>query len=417
VIGAVILRYNGDAASLEQAVRSLVGHGTSANQLIGDVLLVDNASTSDPTAVDRVAALFDDRADDGKPLVRTLHRPRNDGFAAGNNDGINRLRSTCDLVLIHNDDARLTDGSLTVLNDTLRTAAADVVSVGPKTLLDASGHLIDSVGMAVNGRGEAKNIGLGQPDLGQFDNGSDPFEVFGPCFAVALIRRSAFAESSVGPLPAHYFLYYEDVAWNWRAQRLGFRSLCAPEAVAIHQMSSSSRSTSSELEDAERAYSFKHRCIERNLLATGIELLPASDALTLWFHRWPRLVKGGITGRFPRASFMAAVDALVGLPKTLRRRRNLARRSGVDPRAPLRFWSNDPIFFDPVTYQPERSWRALGAAVRGLGVAGLADACERQDAPAMVREARAVLDPEPARALERYLSALGVPVPTAGPTG
>ncbi len=392
MIGAVLLRYNGEAAMLESAVRSIfasdfgkapevdasVGSSTShSTDAVFDIVIVDNASTVDPDAVDRVAALFPHTNSAGNRIVRTVRQPTNGGFATGVNRGIAALHQDCDLVLLLNDDARLGSMALAQLATTIRTASVDVMSVGPKIYLDQENGLLDSVGMAVNHRGEAKNVGLGQIDLGQFDGDTDSF---GPCFGGALIRRSAFLPDNVGPLNEDFFMYYEDVEWNWRAQRLGYRSLVVPNARAWHRMSSSSRSAEGDgLAVSETAYSVKHRCIERNLLVTGATHLPVSDAVRLWAYRWPRLVKGIVTGRFPRASFMAAIDGARRLPGSLKQRRKISHRGKHSPGSPFRFWPPEPIYFDPVTYKAQRNWTALTAAARLSRFAALARACENND--------------------------------------
>jgi GT2 family glycosyltransferase len=405
VIGAVLLRYNGDPASLEAAVGSIVA---STGVELGDVVLVDNASTIDPGAVDRVASQCTAVAPDGAPLVRVIHQLRNGGFAAGVNAGILALRRECDVVLLLNDDAYLDASALDTMATSLRLADPSVVSVAPKMLLDGEHGLLDSVGMAVNRQGEAKNLGLGQLDLGQFDH---PHEVFGPCFGAALIRRSAFHRDSVGPLREDYFMYYEDVEWNWRAQRLGFRSTAAPEALVWHHMSASSRLANASLGESEQSYARKHRCIERNLLATGGALLPGRDAIRLWTYRWPRLVKGSVTGRFPRSSMLASIDAVRRLPSTVLRRSQISRRAICDADAPLSFWQPEPIFFDPVTYRPKRSWDALAIAARLAGYEELAAAAASNDVD-RTRDAALLLKAATHRdRVARYLDSLQTPAP------
>jgi GT2 family glycosyltransferase len=412
VIGAVLLRFNGDPLLLEHAVASLIESHVDTNSefRLDDVLLVDNASTIDPGAVDRVAATMNERAGDGRELVRTLHRRNNDGFATGVNEGIASLRATCDMVLLLNDDARVGPGAIHEMAKALRAADPSVLSVAPKMLMVGEHGLIDSVGMAVNRVGEAKNIGLGQVDLGQFDQQRD---IFGACFGAALFRRHAFDRSVVGSLREDYFMYYEDVEWNWRAQRLGYRCVAVPTAVVWHQMSASSRSSGQtggvalqvDIAEAERSYERKHRCIERNLLMTGTELLPARDAIRLWTYRWPRLVKGGVTGRFPRASILAAFDAVRRVPRTLQRRREIAASTATDASAVFAFWTAEPIFFDPVTYAPQRSWNALAVAARLGGHEELSLACSAHDL-AQSASAASRLPPHYASRVTSYLAEL-----------
>ncbi len=420
MIGAVLLRFNGDRVLLHQAVASIVGSlESNSNKAVslGDVVLVDNASTVDPHAVDRITAAFDQRNDSGQRVVRVIRRKSNDGFATGVNAGIAALHPACTTVLLLNDDAVLDAKALALLRNALDQAPRSVVSVAPKMYLHGQNGLLDSVGMAVNRFGEAKNIGLGQLDLGQFDGQAagklGAYDIFGPCFGAAMFRRSAFAADGVGPLREDYFMYYEDVEWNWRAQRMGLRSLAIPSAHVWHHMSASSRvdvvdnsAATVSTVDMERSYGNKHRCIERNLLGTGGSLLGRRDALHLWTYRWPRLVKAGLTGRFPRASSLAAMDAIRALPTTIARRRHIAQVSTTTADQPLTYWPSEPIFFDPVTYQPECSWNALTTSARRAGYSHLAEACTIQDIPAALMAASSLPDPVHAERAMAYLSRL-----------
>jgi GT2 family glycosyltransferase len=381
VIGLVVLRYNGEPSSLELAVRSVL-EPLSSQSLICDVQLVDNASTIEPTALQAYATQL--RAEFNVRVSAQL-LTKNYGFSGGVNRGIAALSDDCEFVLLINDDARLEPDALARMHAVLSSSPADVVSVAPKILLDLEGpSLIDAVGMAVSRKGEAKNVGLGQPDLGQFDTAHP---VFGPCFAAALIRRSAFDVAEVGPLPESYFLYYEDVAWNWRAQLLGRSCMLVPDAVAFHRMSGSSRADDQTGGAAEQAYRRKHRYIERNLMITGTIHLPTADARRLWTDRFPGLVKSSVVGRFPKASRAAALGSLAALPASLLERRRIRQQTSQRRKADaLRFWDAEPIHFDPVTYQPTYSWTALRAAAAGAGLPALAAACDQRSVEA-AREA------------------------------
>jgi GT2 family glycosyltransferase len=375
VIGVVILRHNGAADALHAAVASLL-HDSHAglegdHQRVRDVVLVDNASTNDPAATDRVAASF------GLP-VRSLHLDRNYGFSAGVNKGIAELNPACDTVLLLNDDAILEPGALRSLADALHAAPSTVISAAPKIMLAEHPGIIDAVGIAVGRNGEANNIGIGQPDLGQFDT---PQTVLGPCFAVALIRRSAFDHNRVGPLPERYFLYYEDVAWNWRAHLLGFDAITCPLAIATHHMSASSRSSAAA---NEASYGFKHRYIERNLMVTGTELLATRDAVSLWINRMPGLVKSGLIGRFPKPSRWAVQHTVTALPNSLVERRRVSQRTVPGRReSATAFSATGEVFFDPVQYEPKRSWETLQLVASRAGYHDLAIAAGRRaDEPA-----------------------------------
>ena len=338
----IVLRYNGDPAPLAKCVESVVTDASDSDLHV-DILLVDNGSTSVPNAVRECAALHDN-------TVSTLMLEHNHGFAGGVNRGI--AHSGGEFVFLLNDDATLDPGALRSSVDTLRSAPSDVVAVATKMVLASDPFILDGVGIAVNGRGEAFNRGLGQPDIGQYDQSE---ECLGPCFGAALVRRTAFATDMVGLLDESYFLYYEDVEWSWRATLMGWRTITAPQAVVRHHMSSSSRADS---------YAFKHRFIERNLLASVARCFGFRRAVVIWARRWPALVKGRITGEFPKASGGAAFDAARRLPFTLMARRRIQRRRRTSDDHIIAFSLGERTFFDPVSYLPQRSMTALAVAAQ-----------------------------------------------------
>ncbi len=338
----IVLRYNGDPAQLGRCVESVVSDASDSDLHV-NILLVDNASTVVPHAVQECAALHAN-------TVSTLILARNHGFAGGVNQGIAHSRG--EFVFLLNDDATVEPGTLRSSVDTLRGAPSDVVAVATKMLLASDPFILDGVGIAVNGRGEAFNRGLGQPDIGQYDQSE---ECLGPCFGAALVRRTAFAPDMVGPLDESYFLYYEDVEWSWRATVMGWRTITAPQAVVRHDMSSSSRADS---------YAFKHRFIERNLLASVARCFEFRRAVAIWARRWPALVKGRITGEFPKASGGAAFDAVRRLPSTLIARRRIQRRRRRSDDHVIAFSLDEHTFFDPVRYLPQRSMKALAVAAQ-----------------------------------------------------
>lgn len=354
-VSVIVLRYNGGVERLRACVGSVV---TEAQRLAGsdvrvEVLVVDNASVEDPQAADRVAA-------EHAPLVRSVRMDRNHGFAGGVNRGVALTAGS--MVLLLNDDAVLMPGALGEAVRVLRAAPDDVVAVALKMLLASDPFVLDGVGIAVNERGEAFNRGLGQPDVGQYDASED---CLGPCFGAALIRRSAFGPDVVGPLNESFFLYYEDVEWSWRASLAGWRTVTAPLAVVRHDMSASARETgAAAAPERTDGYAFKHRFIERNLLASVAHCFEGRRALAIWARRWPALAKGRITGEFPKASGGAAWDAALRLPRTLRRRRAVQSRRRRPDAEVIAFSVGERTFFDPVRYRPVHRWEALATAAR-----------------------------------------------------
>ena len=73
---------------------------------------------------------------------------------------------------------------------------------------------------------------------------------------------------------------------------------------------------------------------------------------------------------------------------------------------PLSFWTDEPIFFDPVTYAPKRSWEALSAAAKRTGIVELVAACEQHNSQALIDASRTALSADRAASVERYLDRL-----------
>ena len=351
-VTVVVLNYGSDADELLQCVGAAAA---SEGAVVAEVVLIDNGSRRNAGAVDVVASALSGR---GAP-VRVVRYANNHGFAGGVNRSLQFCRS--ELVFLLNSDAVVTSTAIAEAVRVLDAAARpNVVGAVCKMLISESTErgdaVIDSMGMAVNPAGEAFNIGLGQPDIGQYDQEGAPS--FGPCFGAALFRRDAFNPGRVGTLREHYFLYYEDVEWNWRANMFGYQFVSAPTAVVHHQMSTSTR---------HLPYDYKFRLIERNLLLTAAELCGSRRAMSIWFRRGLGLARGAVTGRhYPRASLLALAGALRHLPRTLIARRAVNQRRVTTDVHLFRFAAGERTFYDAVDYRPTDSVMAREFAEKRL---------------------------------------------------
>ncbi len=304
--------------------------------VLQEILVVDNASPTKRVetkrAIESIAVW--------QPIVRWLDLPVNTGFAGGTNRAILACRLDSDLVFCLNPDAKLEPTALRLCVDALDRADPSCVSIAPKMMLAGFTNVLDSVGNAINDRGEAFNIGLGQPDLGQYDQ---PRPIFGPCFGAGLFRRDAFDRTKVGPLDESLFLYYEDVDWNWRAQALGYTSMSEPRAVVHHQMSATTR---------HLAYDFKFHLTERNLLVVSLKNFSFSRSAHIWFWRCGGLLKGAFNGHFPTAGPKAVAGALLRAPNAIIANLRLRKRRKRNDSEIVEYGLGEKTFFDSVTYQP-----------------------------------------------------------------
>lgn len=314
---------------LDSIAASLDGH----SPLACEVVIVDNASAIAPEV---------------DATMRLIRRASNDGFAAAVNTGVSALGPSCSTVFLLNPDATVAPDAIALCVARLAGAPGDVVAVAPKMLLDDNygvgptgrADTIDAIGIGVNGRAEAANRGLGQPDLGQYDRSDD---VFGACFGAALIRRRAFGAEEVGPLDERLFLYYEDVAWCWSAQLLGYRVVTEPRAVVLHVMSAGVV--------RERPYDFKFEHTERNLLLCALMFLELPRAARVAARRAVGIIRGSLFGRhYPAAGLRALRGVIVLLPHVYRTRRRVTRRRRRSDVEIIRYRSDEPIFFDSVRY-------------------------------------------------------------------
>ncbi|MDQ3897395.1 MAG: glycosyltransferase family 2 protein, partial [Actinomycetota bacterium] len=227
-VSAVVVSYN-SAAYLPDCLRSLRSEG------IGDVVVVDNASSDGSVAAVRAA-------DPGATVVET---GANLGFGSGANRGV--AASTGDYVLVLNPDTVVEPGTVKALAEALERDPGLAV-VGPR-MEHEDGSLYPSVRRFPN-----LAVALGHAFLGlvwprnrftrsyrmlDWDHdraAADVDWVGGACF---LVRRAAF--DAVAGFDEAYFMYVEDVDLCWRLGRAGWRIGYEPGGRVVHALGGSSR--------------------------------------------------------------------------------------------------------------------------------------------------------------------------------
>ena len=133
-----------------------------------------------------------------------------------------------------------------------------------------------------------------------------------------MFRHDAFdVATGVGRLDERYRLYYEDVDWVLRSQRLGFRSALSTRAVVFHQHAASTRL----LGEANR-----YELVQRNLLLCATKNLTAKAVVRIWAQRLVVQAKGTVTGPYRLARVRSLLRALAGLPGAVAARRGLKAR-------------------------------------------------------------------------------------------
>ena len=170
------------------------------------------------------------------PNVRVIANPTNDGFAGGNNVGLEQAHG--EYVMLLNNDAHVTPGLLQPLVDAMERHP-DVGIVSPKIVFagteDADGRCrIQYAGShPLNPyTGRSHTVGYGERDDGRFDTSGRTHLAHG---AAMMIRRDVF--DAIGPMEEGYFLYYEEHDFTAHAKRAGFDVYYEAQATVYHEAS------------------------------------------------------------------------------------------------------------------------------------------------------------------------------------
>lgn len=307
-VTVVIVNWNGERF-LNRCLTALTGQTVPPHEII----LVDNASSD--ASLDIVRRF---------PAVRLLAQTENLGFARGNNLAIAATDVQSEWIALLNPDAYAEAGWLENLLSAVGSYP-DFDVFGSKLVNAADPSVLDGAGDGYHISGLVWRMGHGVNDSAIFDQAK---EVFSPCAAAALYRRSALLE--VGGFDEDFFCYVEDVDLGFRLRLAGYRCLYVPASVAHHVGSGTTGGQHSE-------FAVYHG--HRNLVWTYVKNMPgillwtflpihlALNLATLLVFTWRG--QGGVVLRAKR-------DALVGLPGMWRKRRQAQAKRVVSSYAILR---------------------------------------------------------------------------------
>lgn len=305
---------NGAAPQLTVAVLSYDGRHllevilpSLASQRFRDfeVVVVDNGSRDDTVGWLR----------EHWPDVQIISLPENVGVTPALNVCARAARAP--LLALFNNDLELEPDCLGELVASLREhpqagwAGAKLRDFHEREIIDGAGDVFTWA--ATGGR-----RGHGERDVGQFD---EPRAIFGACGGAAVYRRSAL--ELVGEFDEDFFAFYEDVDWNLRAQLAGLSCRYVPTAVAYHM---GSATIGKGLSDFTRYH------LWRNTLWIIAKDIPTRALL----RHAPQLVLGQLINlavaiKDAKLGLWLRVwrDGLRGLPKMLRKRRDVQARRRV----------------------------------------------------------------------------------------
>jgi GT2 family glycosyltransferase len=306
-VSVVVINWNGErfltrclSALLEQTV---VPH---------EIIVVDNASTD--TSL-KIVHRF--------PSVRLLAQKVNLGFARGNNLAIRAASTESEWIALLNPDAFIEPDWLEMLltstryNPGFRVFASKLVNANDPRRLDGAGDTYHVSGL-VRRIGHGRSVSL-HSDIAH--------EVFSPCAAAALYRRSALVDA--GGFDEDYFCYVEDVDLGFRLRLLGYRCLYVPSSVAYHVGSGTTGGQHSD-------FAVYHG--HRNMVWTYVKNMPG----VLFWAFLPLHLALNITALFVFAlrgqggvMVRAKWDALLGIPRMWGKRKEVQRRRVVSERSIL----------------------------------------------------------------------------------
>jgi GT2 family glycosyltransferase len=298
-ICVVVINYN-SGELLERCLRSL-----EAQTFRGfHTIVVDNGSTDESM----------DWLKTGENRFRVIFNRHNIGFAGANNLAIREAKT--EWVALLNPDAFPKPEWLSNLmlaarnNPEYSFFASKLISAGNPRVLDGAGDNYHVSGLVWR-RGHG-NTAQG--------NMNELREVFAPCAAAALYRRSALIEA--GGFDEEFFCYVEDVDLGFRLRLAGHRCLYVPQAVATHVGSATTGYKSD--------FCVYHG--HRNLVWTFVKnmpmpllaiYLPAHILLNLFSVLWFIIIGQAAT------ILRSKRDAVRGVPRMWGKRRQIQRERRV----------------------------------------------------------------------------------------
>ncbi len=275
------------------------------------VWVVDNAS-GEPT-VSMVRREF--------PWVRLIENQENRGFAAANNQAIERCRA--DYLLLLNPDTEISRQAIDRLAGLLdREPGAAAVGprlLGPDGSVQVSAWRFPGVRSALASWSNltrllpgalARGAGLRGPE---YPPGEEPRRVDWISGACLLARRAAVRE--VGPLDERFFMYAEETDWCKRFAEAGWAVWHQPRAEVTHRVGGSTGEEGpasllqrTRFHRSEYLYFEKHRGRPAAVLLWCLRLLLAGSNWLRWTlqARW----SGDAASRSRAARFRGSMTAL-----------------------------------------------------------------------------------------------------------
>ncbi len=233
-IAVILVNWNGKQDTLT-CLESLKKVDLKSNSL--SITVVDNGSIDDSVSV--IKKRF--------PEVRVIAAGKNLGFTGGNNIGIRHaLQNNTDLIWLLNNDTIVDKNVLSFT----RTFDDETVGAAGCKIYFAPGHEFHHDRYKESERGKvfwyagglvdwnnmyASHRGVDEVDHGQYDALQETPFITGCSFVI----RSEVIQK-VGMLDDIYYLYLEDLDWNLRIHRAGWKTMYIPSSIVWHVNAGSS---------------------------------------------------------------------------------------------------------------------------------------------------------------------------------
>lgn len=171
------------------------------------------------------------------PKVKFILKEKNLGAGGGYNVGFKyAVDNYADLILMLTPDIYFPTTTISKLIKVIEKNNK-IGMVAPKILLPSKPPKIYFVGGEIDKRRlSGGHIGYGEIDNKQYDRNNLLETEFINC-SMALIRADLFKK--IGYWNENYFLYYEDLDWNMRVIKKGYKVVVDTNSIAYHNESSS----------------------------------------------------------------------------------------------------------------------------------------------------------------------------------
>lgn len=242
-VSVVTPNYNG-----EKFLKAFFESLNDDSELIGEVIIVDNASTDSSRQYIKGNSF-------NFPVI-LIENTENVGFAPAVNQGIRKAQY--EYIFSLNNDTEVKRGSIKALAD-LMSSDDSIFSAQAKMIQHSNRELIDDAGDEYNLLAWTKKTGENHKS----EEYSEVCEIFSACAGAAMYRKSLLLK--LGMFDDSFFAYMEDVDLAIRSRIHGYRNLLCPDAIVYHIGSATSGSRYNE---------FKVRLAARNNVWVVYKNLP-----------------------------------------------------------------------------------------------------------------------------------------------